>query len=243
MTGVEGFRLFDKAHKTKYSQRIENTDSYYESYNSAALFDSSHVQLYHKSKLVPVVETLPSFLNFLGEWFEQFGGTGGGYARQKERTVLVADNSRYKIAPAICYESIYGEFMSGFIKNGANIICVITNDGWWGDTPGYKQHKSYAKLRAIETRCWVVRSANTGISCFIDPYGNIYQEQKWDVAVAIKQPIPINERHATFYVKNGDIIFKVSAGLSVAVILLYIFFLVKQKGESRKQKAESRKQK
>ena len=234
LTGIEGFKLLDANHKTKDSRQIENSEMFYDAYNTAALYDSSTVQLYHKSKLVPGVETLPSFLTFLGKWFEQFGGTGGGYARQKERTVLVADNSRYKIAPSICYESIYGEFMAGFIRNGANLICIITNDGWWGDTPGYKQHKSYAKLRAIETRCWIVRSANTGISCFIDPYGNVTQEKKWDVAASIKQAVPINERRATFFVKNGDIISRVAAGLAIAVILWSLFislrnFVVRKK--------------
>ena len=223
LTGIEGFRFLDEKNKTKDSRRIENSEMYYDAYNTAALFDSGRVQLYHKSKLVPGVETLPSFLNFLGKWFEQFGGTGGGYARQKERTVLVADNSRYKVAPSICYESIYGEFMAGFIRNGANVICVITNDGWWGDSPGYKQHKSYAKLRALETRCWIVRSANTGISCFIDPYGNVIQEKTWDVAAAIKQAVPINERRATFFVKNGDIISRVAAGFAIIMTLWSLF--------------------
>ncbi|HKP32751.1 MAG TPA: apolipoprotein N-acyltransferase [Chitinophagaceae bacterium] len=222
LTGIEGFRLFNANNKTKDSRPIENSEMFYDAYNTAALFDSARVQLYHKSKLVPGVETLPSFLNFLGKWFEDFGGTAGGYARQKERTVLIADNSRYKIAPSICYESIYGEFMAGFIRNGANIICVITNDGWWGDTPGYKQHKSYAKLRAIETRCWVVRSANTGISCFIDPYGNVIQEKKWDVATSFKQSVPINERHATFFVKNGDIISRVASGMAIGMLFWLI---------------------
>jgi apolipoprotein N-acyltransferase len=63
----------------------------------------------------------------------------------------------FKIAPAICYESIYGEFMSKYIRNGANLICIITNDGWWKNTPGHKQHMNYARLRAIETRTWVAR--------------------------------------------------------------------------------------
>ena len=178
-------------------------------------------------RFAAVGEGVPSFLRFLDSWFEQFGGTTGGYARQEERTVLIADNSRYKIAPAICYESIYGEFMAKFVKNGANIICVITNDGWWGETPGYNQHKSYARLRAIETRCWVVRSANTGTSCFIDPIGNTYQELPWNVASAIKQSVPPNLLPATFYVKNGDLISKGAIGLAIVFIIWNIFMMVK----------------
>lgn len=84
-----------------------------------------------------------------------------------------------KVAPSICYESVYGDFMSEYIRKGAEVICIITNDGWWGNTPGHKQHLSYAKLRAIETRKQVIRCANTGISGFIDEFGNISQAQPY----------------------------------------------------------------
>ena len=75
--------------------------------------------------------------------------------------------------------------MTNYVR-GANVIGVITNDGWWGNTPGYRQHMSYSRLRAIETRRWVVRSANTGISCFIDQYGTVLDAQPWDKAASLK---------------------------------------------------------
>jgi apolipoprotein N-acyltransferase len=201
---------------------------FYESYNSAALMDSNSVQLYHKSKLVPMVETMPTFLNFLSDWFEQFGGTTGGYARQDERTVLIADNSNYRIAPAICYESIYGEFMTTYVRNGANLIAIITNDGWWSETPGYKQHMNYARLRAIETRKWIVRSANTGISCFIDPEGEVFQAQPWDKRTAIKQSVPDNNGVRTFYAMKGDYISKLAIAITIALTLWNIFVVTKR---------------
>jgi apolipoprotein N-acyltransferase len=228
LTGIEGFRIFDEANKTKYSRRLPNADMYYDSYNSAALMDTGNVQLYHKSKLVPGVETLPSFLRFLDKWFEQFGGTTGGYARQDERTVLVPDNSNYRIAPAICYESIYGEFMTAYIRNGANLIAVITNDGWWSETPGYRQHMNYARLRAIETRKWVVRSANTGISCFIDPLGNVFKPLPWDRAGAIKHNIPDNSGFRTFYATSGDLISRIAGALAILLALWNIFLIIKR---------------
>ena len=185
---------------------------------------------YHKSKLVPGVESLPSFLNFLGNWFEQFGGTTGGYARQEERTVLKDPSISYAIAPSVCYESIYGEFMTGFMRNGANVIGIITNDGWWGNTAGHKQHLAYASLRAIESRRWVVRSANTGISAVIDPYGRIVQSLPWDKEGALKAVIPIREQQ-TFYVRYGDVLSKLM--IVLAIILLsyssYIFFSKKSR--------------
>ncbi len=146
------------------------------------MFDSSTVLIYHKSKLVPGVETLPGFLKFLDKLFEKFGGTTSGYARNSGAEILTATKSRFRVAPAVCYESIYGDYMSAFMRKGANVICIITNDGWWGNTPGYRQHMNYARLRAIENRKWVVRSDNTGISCFIDPSGHVINPQPWDKA-------------------------------------------------------------
>jgi len=226
MTGMEEFRLFDHNHQTKFADRYYNTGMYYEAYNAAVLLDTVEAQFYHKSKLVPGVETLPSFLRFMAKWFEQFGGTTGGYAPQEKRTVLVAENSQYKIAPAVCYESIYGEFMTGFVRNGANVICIITNDGWWGKTPGFQQHEAYARLRAIETRCNVIRSANTGVSCFIDKKGNIEQELPWDVAGAIKQSVPAHEGHETYFVQHGDIISLFAIGFTVLLALWNIFAII-----------------
>ena len=217
-SGIESYRLYREAEKTEYSRKIQGTETWYDSYNTAAILDSNGiVASYHKSKLVPGVEALPSFLNFMGNWFEQFGGTTGGYARQKERTVLTDASSGFAIAPAICYESIYGEFMTGFMRNGANVIGIITNDGWWGNTPGHKQHLQYARLRAIESRRWVLRSANTGISAFIDPYGRVLQPQGWDKESVISQVIPAREG-MTFYSRFGDWVSRVMIALAIVLI-------------------------
>jgi apolipoprotein N-acyltransferase len=213
-TGVESYRMMDSA--TKYSR--EYSGQYYEAYNGSALLDSSGAYaFYHKSMLVPGVETLPWFLKFIDKWFEKFGGTTAGYARQAERTVLKTKQG-YAIAPSVCYESIYGEFMSRYVRNGANLICIITNDGWWKKTPGHKQHMNYARLRAIETRTWVARSANTGISCFISPYGTVYNPQPYNTTAAIKLNITPSQQHTTFYVRYGDILSKIMVALSLLII-------------------------
>lgn len=223
-TGVESFRVFDKP--TKTSQAFNGF--HYESYNGSALIDSSGPSaFYHKSMLVPGVETLPWFLKFLSKWFDKFGGTTAGYTRQDARTVL-NEKHGYKIAPAICYESIYGEFMSKYVKNGANLICIITNDGWWKKTPGHKQHMNYARLRAIETRTWVARSANTGISCFIDPYGRVYDPRPYDTQAAIKLSI-YDEGRTTFFVKYGDLLSKIMLGWSVVLLIWVIGLKLKNR--------------
>ncbi len=216
-TGIESFKQFNTA--TKSSKEFDGF--HYETYNGSALIDSSGpLGFYHKSMLVPGVETLPWFLRFIDSWFEKFGGTTAGYAKQKERTVLPT-KAGYTIAPAICYESIYGEFMRRYIKKGANLICIITNDGWWKKTPGHKQHMHYARLRAIETRTWVARSANTGISCFIDPYGYIIDPQPYNTTAAIKLKLSMTPGQAskTFFVKHGDLLSKIMTVLSILLII------------------------
>jgi apolipoprotein N-acyltransferase len=229
LTGIEGFRFYDEQHKTSYSQRMPNTNIFYDEYNSAMLMDSSQSLPYHKSKLVPGAETLPFFLKFMASWFDEFGGTSGGYVKQDERTVLRTFNNTYRIAPAVCYESVYGEFMSKYIRNGANLIAVITNDGWWLNTSGYKQHENYARLRAIETRCWVARSANTGVSCFIDPYGEVLDPQPYNTVASIKWHIPVLETRESFYVKYGDIISKLAMTFAILLVIWDLIAIIKSK--------------
>ncbi len=228
-TGIESFREYDS--KATTTARPMSGGKYYDAFNSSVLLDSSGpLVFYHKSMLVPGVETLPWFLKFIDSWFEKFGGTTAGYAKQEERAVLNDVKHGYKIAPSICYESIYGEFMSNYVRNGANIICIITNDGWWQETPGYKQLMNYGRLRAIETRKWIARSANTGISCFIDPNGTVIDPQPWDTVAAIKLNTPVNNEE-TFYVKYGDIISKLATGAAILLILFTLVQWLKKKSK------------
>jgi len=228
LAGIEGFRFYPENRKTFYSVRVPGTNLYAESYNSAVVMDSDDFKIYHKSKFVPGAETLPSFLHFLSAWFEEFGGTTGSYVGQNDRTVLKTYNNAYAVAPSVCYESVYGEFMAEYIRRGANIIAVITNDGWWGNTPGYRQHENYARLRAIETRRWVIRSANTGISCFIDPLGHVIDPQPWDKATAIKFSVPISEG-LSFFVQHGDILSRCILLATLILVIWNIFIILKKK--------------
>jgi apolipoprotein N-acyltransferase len=128
------------------------------------------------------------------------------------------------VAPIICYESIYGEFVAKQASQGADFLCVLTNDGWWGNSPGHKQHFSFAKLRAVENRKWVARSANTGISGFIDEKGHIVQKSTYWTPDALKQTIQKIEKR-TIYSQFGDYL-----GL-IAFILLFplgIYSLLKK---------------
>ncbi|WP_257667706.1 apolipoprotein N-acyltransferase [Parapedobacter tibetensis] len=202
LSGIESFRIFPEQHTPT---AFEYQGIYYDKYNAAVLIENSaRLQFYHKSKLVPGVEQTPfgGALAFMKPLFKAFGGTTGGYGRQEKPSVFYSQ-SGIGAAPVICYESIWGDYVAQYIKQGAQFIAVVTNDGWWGNTSGKDQHLAYAKLRAIETRRWVARSANTGISAFINQRGDVVQKTKWWVADAIKQDINLNEE-ITCYVKAGD---------------------------------------
>ena len=232
VTGASTFKAFEPNEKlSPTARKLSGSDLYYDSYNTALQFDNkNNVQIYHKSKLVLGVEKMP-FLHSI-DWLKdvsiELGGTSGSLGTQAEPGVFNSENGKIMVAPVICYESIYGEYVTGYINRGANLIFVITNDGWWGNTPGYKQHLSYSSLRAIETRRDVARSANTGISCFINQLGEIQQATKWWIPAVIKQKIYANNE-LTFYVKMGDYIGRIASLMSVLIFIFYITTILLKK--------------
>lgn len=208
------------------ARKFTNDDGYYDSYNTGLQIDNTNsIQVYHKSKLVPGVEKMPfpAIFNYFEEFAIDMGGTSGSLGMQEERTVFTSEQNS-AAAPVICYESVYGEYVGQYLRNGANFIAIITNDGWWGDTPGYKQHLKYGALRAIESRTWIARSANTGISCFIDPQGNVLQATSWWQPAVIVQDIAISNSQ-TFYTKYGDYIAR--AALYIAIAMLIYSLLIR----------------
>ena len=208
---------------------------FYDSYNTALQIDfRDSIQIYHKSRLVPGVEIMPykSIFGFLENYAIDLGGTSGSLGIQNDRTVFTSANGT-KIAPAICYESIYGEFMSGYMKNGAELIFVITNDGWWGDTPGFRQHMNYGRLLAIEFRKSIARSANTGISCFINQRGDVFQKTGWWEEDAIRQTLYKNDI-STFYARNGDYLGVISTCAAFLFLLAMPFKAIVRKRKSGK---------
>ncbi len=229
LSGIESFALYDTA-ITETARFDRSSGLYFDVFNAAVLIENSaKLQFYHKSKLVPGVEQTPfsDALSFLKPAFAAFGGSSGSYGKQKEPSVFYSQ-SGIGAAPVICYESIWGEYVADYIKKDAEFIAIITNDGWWGNTSGKDQHLQYAKLRAIETRRWVARSANTGISAFINQRGDIVQSTKWWVPGALKQDINLNEE-ITFYVSYGDYIAKAGSAGSVIFALMLLSGIFKKK--------------
>ncbi|MDB5032502.1 apolipoprotein N-acyltransferase [Mucilaginibacter sp.] len=223
ITGAETYKVFN-TRQTK-TATLYDGNQFFDRYNTAvSIENSAEVHFYHKSKLVPGAESLPfgDALSFLKPVFDHLGGATGSYAGQEQPSELYAQ-SGIGAAPVICYESIWGEWVAQSVLNGAQFIAIITNDGWWENTSGKDQHLDYAKLRAIETRRWICRSANTGISAFINQRGDIVQQTKWWVKAALKQDINLNS-DLTFYVKHGDYLPKTA---SLLAILLALFLLVR----------------
>ena len=176
VTGLVTYRLYPpvKDPPTVSARRIDASGLYYDHFNSAVQIDSGKsFGIYHKSKLVPGIEM--QFSNGPGRFITRIlpylGGTKWGYGIQKDRVCFEHQVNSMKIAPIICYESVFGKFVTGYVRKGAEALFIITNDGWWKNTNGYKQHLYFASLRAIETRRHVARSANTGVSCIIDIRG------------------------------------------------------------------------
>jgi len=224
ITGISSRKIFEPGEPlTPSARKFIDANQYYDSYNTALyVAHDGALQKYHKSKLTPGVEEMPflHYLPFMEKFAIDLGGTTGSLGVNPDQTPFdISDN--LKVAPCICYESVYGEFMTRFIMNGANVIFVITNDGWWGNTPGHRQHMLFSVLRAIETRRSIARSANTGISCFINQRGDISQRTAYWVPAVIRQKINANDK-ITFYVKYGDYIGRVFVLVAGLFLLLTI---------------------
>ncbi|MDR5589725.1 apolipoprotein N-acyltransferase [Christiangramia sp. SM2212] len=225
--GVSMFERFNDPDKVRKQTNQIGPMDWYDDYNSAFLANSrsDSTQLYHKSKLVVGVENFP-YQNILkpilGDVMIDLGGTVAMKTTQEDREVFNLKDS-VNTAPIICYESVYGDYVTGYIENGANFLSIITNDAWWGDTQGHKQHLSYAKLRAVENRRYVARSANTGISAIINARGDIVKELRYNERGVISGKIGINTEK-TFYVRYGDFLPRIAQFLA---LFIFLFSVVK----------------
>jgi apolipoprotein N-acyltransferase len=242
VTGATTYRQY-KTWETPPASARKNKSSghYYDYYNTAMQLDTSKqpVQYSHKSKLVPGAERMPfsKYLGFLEKYAMDFGGTTGTLGIDTTQNAFTNRANGITIAPSICYESVYGEYMGGFIQKGAQLVFIITNDGWWQNSPGHRQHASYARLRAIEARRSVARSANTGISCFINQRGDVLQATPYWQTAAIKQTLNANST-LTFYTKHGDYI----ALLCTVLLLPLLITAILLKGLAVRKRVRTKKQ-
>ena len=218
-----GASTYDYIHSPEapsYTARKVGDGMWVESHNSALMTDgSARTEIYHKSKLVVAVEHTP-YPRIFCPIDNMLGGVMGRCVGQDEISLLhVKDkDSSIPIGCAVCYESVYGEYYTDYIRKGAKAMTIITNDAWWGNTPGYRQHLSYASLRAIETRRAIARCANTGISAIISPSGKIHQPTPWWEPAVIEGSIPLRN-DITFFVSHGDITGRVCTFIFLLMLL------------------------
>jgi apolipoprotein N-acyltransferase len=206
---------------------------YVDSYNSATiLYPHSSVpsippsaQVYRKMKLTPFAERVPyaDAVGFLVKALTWGVGISGWQIGNKQFSLALpltaTDTTR--IGTIICIESIYPDFVAGFVRSGAELLTVQTNDGWFNFTPGPHQHYAIAAMRAIETRRYVVRCANTGISGFITPLGTSLQQTRIDTRLGIAERVPLLQVQ-TLYVRLGDWLPKACALLALLWIVLAV---------------------
>jgi apolipoprotein N-acyltransferase len=213
-------------HKTSPVAQECNPGQFMEFFNTAGFYNKNGlVSHYHKSRLVPGVEKMPfpKVFAFLEDALIKLGGSNSSLGNDTEQRVFEfeVDGKPMRIGAAICYESVYGELVGKFVKNGANLLCVITNDSWWDDSPGHRQHFEMSRLRAIETRRYVLRAANGGFSGVIDPLGKVLEKTNYDERTAIKTTVYAKSGE-TFYVKHGDYIARIAIVLTFAALLFCI---------------------
>ena len=222
--GASSYDYIESTEAPSSTARKLGDNLWVESHNSALITDGTlRTEIFHKSKLVVGVEHTPYPAIFC-KIDDLLGGVMGRCVGQEEVSLLNVesiDGNRIPVGCAVCYESVYGEYYTDYIRKGAEAMTIITNDAWWGDTPGYRQHLSYASLRAIETRRAIARCANTGISAIISPSGEIIQPTPWWEPAVIKSQIPLRN-DLTFYVIHGDIIGRICTFLFWMLLLAFI---------------------
>ena len=233
-TGISSHKFYkNESEKTATSYQTSQ-GIFVDSYNSAVqIIPNQKVEVYHKGKLVPGVEIFP-YVNvlkpLLGDAMLNLGGTVASLGIDKERKVFSNSFNKGKIAPIICYESIYGEFTGEYVKKGANFLGIMTNDSWWGVTQGHQQLMAYARMRAIETRREIARSANSGISAHINARGDVVSDTFYGDKTTLFAKVNLYNK-ITFYTKAGDLLSRIC----IFVLGFLLFYNWIKKFQNRKK--------
>jgi len=227
LTGMSSAYLYRPDEQPPRTARyMESVQCWFDVYNAAMLVDDQgRVQVYHKSKLVVGVELMPFeevLEPLMGGFSIDMGGTSGSLGSGEARPILRTAGDRIGLVPAICYESVFGDHLAEHTRQGANLIAVITNDAWWGESPGYHQHLAFGRLRAIELRRWIARSANTGVSCFINDRGELVQPTTYGAPAAIRAAVPTSTER-TLFLRYGDVVGRVATVLAALFVAMLCF--------------------
>lgn len=194
---------------------------FYEAFNTALfLSPGSAPQFYHKTKLVPLFERMPfvQYLGFLGKYSLELGGYNGTYSLRQEARAFMSPDSSVGILPIVCFESAFGSYSARNLPEAKGFMCMITNDGWWKNTPGYRYHYNFSPVRAIECRRDLVRVANTGISALIDARGMVIASTPWWKKTTLKGQIHLRQGR-TFFARHGDYLGRISMFFGIFLIV------------------------
>lgn len=214
--GASTYEFIHRESAPSYTARRYGDGIWYENRNSAVMIDeNSDMGIYHKSRLVIGTEKMP-WPRIFSKIDNALGGVMGRCVGQSRVSLLRFDGM--PLGCAVCYESVYPEYFASYIKAGAEAMTVITNDAWWGDTPGYRQHLQYSCLRAIETRRDIARCANTGISAFINQRGDIISRTEWWTRTSLDGSVNLSKA-ITPFVRYGDIVGRVCSFIFLLLAL------------------------
>ncbi len=199
-------------------------------YNAALLVSpSGESQVYRKVHLVPFGEyiplrhSFPPFAAIAGIWVP------GDFNRGTDQTVFDLTSDNVHVAPLICFEDTVGDLVRRFVINGANLLVDVTNDGWFGQSSGSRQHLANAIFRCVENRRPMVRAANTGVTCFVNEFGRITKflhDEKGDTFVEdvlVGEVSVPQDRQLTFYARHGEWFAESCAGMTaIAVVFIFV---------------------
>ncbi len=228
--GATAFSSVPRKGKT-FTTRCDEKGNYYDIHNSAIFFyDKDRMQVYHKHYLANGVEQIPfqSVFRFLRRLSLDLGGVSGSLKRGEGPQVFTSPLPDSLIfASLICFESAYGEYAARMVNKGAEILIVISNDGWFKNTGAYRQHLRFSQIRAIENRRSVVRAANTGVSAHISQAGEIIDRIGWWEEGALPVNVDRNEK-ITFFTLYGDFTGRIALFFSLLLVLnLSVRFILK----------------
>lgn len=228
VTGANTLRRYTAGAQTRTARPLFGQQGYYDIYNSALGLDTAgRRQIHHKGRLVIGVENTPTVIfDLLRFLVIDLGGTLGQIGMGEHGTAFTHDGMT--LGPAICYEGLYGDFYGDFVRRGAQFMAIVSNDGWWGDTPGYRHLFTLSRLRAIEHRRAIARSANTGRSGFISARGDVGETLGWEERGVLTADVPLASR-LTFYTRYGDYIGRIAEYVLLLSALYYIAYRVKKR--------------
>lgn len=220
--------LYREGEQSDTARAIPSRSLYYDLFNTAVAVDkSSSPELRHKSRLVIGVENTPTWIFDIFKFFViEIGDDLGQVGKGTEAEIFEIDGC--KVGAAICYEGLYGGFFSEFVRNGAELMAIISNDCWWEDTPGHKHLYTLSAIRAVETRRAIARSANTGTSGFITSRGDSIESMGWEERGVLTQRLELNDK-LTIYTLYGDYIARIASFVAALSLLYFMVYRARKR--------------